>query len=51
MLSACDEQPYRSYATYAEAVAAGEVERGWLPTWVPASASNLHLQGDLDTNE
>jgi hypothetical protein len=44
-------QLYRHYTTHAEAVAAGEVDRGWLPVWVPGSATELHIQGDLDTKE
>jgi hypothetical protein len=47
----CAEQGHRRYPTHAEAVAAGEVERGWLPRWVPPTATNIHLQRDLDTNE
>lgn len=47
----CGEQPYRHYAGTTEAIAAGERERGWLPAWLPASARDVHLQGDLDTND
>jgi hypothetical protein len=51
-LAACgDEVIYRRYATQAAAVAAGEQERGWLPEWVPSTASDLHLESDLDSNE
>lgn len=45
------DELYREYATVAEAVAAGEQRRGWLPAWIPAGATNLHVQGDIDTNE
>jgi len=45
------DQLYRHYATYGEAVAAEEVQRGWLPAWVPASATDVHIQGNIDTNE
>jgi hypothetical protein len=45
------EQPSRLYGTQSEAVAAGEASRGWLPVWVPVAATELHIQGDLDTNE
>ncbi|MDP9350456.1 MAG: hypothetical protein M3P51_02785 [Chloroflexota bacterium] len=47
----CDEQPYRRYADAADAIAAGERERGWLPVWLPKSARDVHLQNDVDTNE
>ncbi len=45
------DQVYRQYATHAEAVAAGEVQRGWLPEWVPKSATDLHMQSDVDNNQ
>lgn len=48
VLAACSEQPYRHYATAGEAVTAGEHGRGWLPAWLPGSARDVHLQGDLD---
>jgi hypothetical protein len=47
---AAGEQPFRRYENRAEAVGAGEAERGWLPTWVPAESRSIQLQGDLDTN-
>lgn len=50
-LAACFEQPYRQYASGAAAIRAGELERGWWPAWMPAAAGNVHLQGDLDSNE
>lgn len=49
-LIACDERPYRHYPSAAEAVAAGERQRGWLPAWIPGSARDVHLRGDLDTD-
>jgi hypothetical protein len=51
VVTACIEQPYRRYASAAEAVAAGERERGWLPAWMPQSARDVHLQGDQDTSQ
>ena len=45
------EVVHRQYPTCAAAVAAGEQTRGWLPEWVPNTASDLHLQSDLDSNE
>ena len=40
-----------SYATHAEAVAAGAVERGWIPTWVPSVATDLREVHRVDTSE
>ena len=50
LLAGCDEQIYETYPTYAEAQRAGAVERGWIPTFVPSSASNIEDSHDLDTN-
>ena len=51
-VAACHmDQVHRHYATYREATDAGERARGWLPDWVPASAVDIHIQGDIDTNE
>jgi hypothetical protein len=51
LFGCADEVVHRQYPTYAGAVAAGELARGWLPEWIPSSASDLHLQSDLDSNE
>ncbi|GAA5010725.1 hypothetical protein FNZ56_01280 [Pseudoluteimonas lycopersici] len=40
-----------SYATRADAVAAGAIERGWIPAWVPVEATQLREVHDSDTNE
>ena len=40
-----------SYATQAEAVAAGAVQRGWIPAWVPPEARHLREVHSVDTNE
>jgi len=40
-----------SYATHAEAVAAGAVKRGWVPAWVPPEATDLREVHKVDTNE
>ena len=51
-VAACHmDQVHRHYATYREATEAGERTRGWLPDWVPPSAVDIHIQGDIDTNE
>ena len=43
------EPDYRRYLTVAAAVAAGENGYLGLPAWLPASATDLYLQGDLRT--
>lgn len=39
-----------SYATLDEAVAAGAVERGWVPEGLPASTREIREAHDLDTS-
>jgi len=39
-----------SYATLAEATAAGAVDRGWLPRGLPAGTRELRIAHDLDSN-
>jgi hypothetical protein len=40
----------RAYESYGEAVEAGEVQRGWLPSLVPPSARNIEILSNIDTN-
>ncbi|MCB1590594.1 MAG: hypothetical protein KDI56_16905 [Xanthomonadales bacterium] len=52
ILTACElETLESSWATRAEAVAAGGVEKGWIPDWVPAAAVNIREIHNLDSNE
>ena len=44
------EQLHRFYHRHSQAVAAGEVLRGWLPAWVPPQARDIHIQSELDNN-
>jgi len=39
-----------TYEILDEAVAAGAVERGWVPEWLPDAAVNLHEKHNLDSN-
>jgi len=53
LLAACNplsEVHDRQYEDYAALAAAGEVERGWAPKFLPNSATNIHLKYDLDSN-
>jgi hypothetical protein len=40
-----------SYSTLDAAKADGAVRRGWIPEFVPASARDIRMSYDLDTNE
>ena len=52
ILSACTNDVLdASYATQAEAVSAGAVQRGWIPAWVPPEARDLREVHSVDTNE
>lgn len=48
---ACDDVRAVTYATHADAVADGAQLRGWLPTFVPATATDIREVHDLDTNQ
>lgn len=39
------------YPSYRSAVRAGSIERGWLPHFLPPSATDIREVHDLDTNE
>ena len=49
-LVACAETFDSSYPTYAAAVEAGAVQRGWVPPWLPSEARNLREVHNIDTN-
>ena len=38
------------YRTFAQAAAAGAVQRGWIPEFIPQSAREIEEAHDLDTN-
>lgn len=40
-----------SYVDYAAAEADGAVERGWIPSFLPSSATRIEETHDLDTNQ
>jgi len=44
------ERPKSEFADYTEAKASGLMDRGWIPTFIPKSATDLREQHDLDTN-
>jgi len=46
----CGEIQAATYPTYADAVAAGAQRRGWLPSFVPATATDIREAHDIDTN-
>jgi hypothetical protein len=52
MLAACSDRDVvtESYATLAEAVSAGAVERGWVPRGLPPSTQELREAHDIDSN-
>ena len=46
----CSERSTAYYQRYEDAVKEGAVKRGWIPVWVPTTATDIHEQHDLDTN-
>lgn len=47
---ACREDFETSYRTYHDAVADGAIARGWLPAWLPPTATDIVEWHNLDTN-
>ena len=47
---AASERVESTYANYADAKRAGAIERGWIPAFVPRSATDIQESHDLDTN-
>jgi hypothetical protein len=52
ILAGCSDRDVvtESYATLAEAVSAGAVERGWVPRGLPPSTQELREAHDIDSN-
>ncbi len=50
LLAACGDTQDVHYPTAREAHADGAIQRGWLPTALPNSASDISESHDLDTN-
>lgn len=50
LLGACGDVVSKSYATKAEAIADNLFNKGWLPDFVPDSATNIQVENDLDLN-
>ena len=40
-----------SYSSQPAAIAAGAIERGWIPSWVPTDAIQLRGVHNVDTNQ
>ena len=50
-LIACSERETKYYQKYENATNDDAVKRGWIPEIVPKTATEIHEQHDLDTNE
>ena len=50
LMSYVFETRIAEYETFAEAQAAGATEGGWLPTFLPASATDIRDVHNIDTN-
>jgi hypothetical protein len=51
LLSGCSERFTEYYPKYEDAVQDGAVKRGWIPEIVPTTATEIHEQHDLDSND
>lgn len=50
-LIACSERATKYYPKYEDAASDSAVKRGWIPEIVPKTATEIHEQHDLDTND
>ncbi len=44
------ETPTSHFSNYAAAQTSGLMDSGWIPDFIPKSATNIHEQHDLDIN-
>lgn len=53
VLSTCEKMETKEtkYANYEAVRKAGEIDRGWIPEFLPLSAKNIHERHNIDTNE
>jgi hypothetical protein len=50
--SACFwERVESSYSSLGEAQRSGAIDKGWIPAWLPPSATDIRELHDIDTNE
>lgn len=50
-VSGCSELVESNYPTYQQAAQSGAIESGWLPAFLPESASNIRESHDPETNQ
>lgn len=53
ILSGCEwlDTKEATYRDYEAAARAGEVAKGWIPTYVPGSAANIRIKYSIDSNQ
>lgn len=45
------ESSKRTFQDYDELLASGIIDKGWVPTYIPKSATDINEQHNIDTNE
>ena len=48
---ACNEVRKLNYASFSDAVVAGEITRGWIPYYLPESSCNIHIIYDITSSK
>ena len=48
---ACSDRYTRHFESVDDVRREGVIERGWVPSWLPQTSSNITLTYDLDTND
>lgn len=50
-LAGCEKSPVNRYASRAQADAAGAIDRGWVPDFIPENASSIIETHSVDANQ
>ena len=51
LITACTDIIEEYYTNYADVVKSGDLEKGWIPSFLPESAYDIYDKHNLDTNE
>ena len=49
VMAACSDQRYATFGTGIEAQQSLEAKQGWIPDWLPVTASGIQVQYDIDS--
>ena len=50
LLAGCSDQVWSSYDNLNDAIKDGALKKGWMPSFMPESSTNILMVNDIDTN-